>query len=81
MSIVQKPDISSELEIRDGIFDNNVDIEQWELPETNTFTPFVKNAFTERLDETMATMETTDTSDSYIRVWNAKEKEFTKIVL
>ena len=79
MSTVQKPDISSELEIRDGIFDNNVDIEQWELPETNTFTPFIKNAFAERLEETMTTMDTTDTSDSYIRVWNAKEKEFTKI--
>ena len=85
MNTLQKPDIATELKIRDGIFDNNVDIDKWKLPETNSFTPFIRSTFTDKVQENISTIHSAESADSpdapdtYIPVWDSDKKTFTKI--
>jgi len=79
MSTLQKPNITSDLNIRDGIFDNNVEMDTWELPDVQTFTPFIRTDFTDKLQENITNISTTDSPDTYLPLWNSTNKKFTRI--
>ena len=79
MTTLQKPDISPELSIRDGIFDNNISVDAWELPESNTFPTFLNETFVDSVHDKIASIDSEDPVDTSIRIWNSELKQFKKI--
>ena len=76
---VTKPIILPELKIRDGIFDNNVDVDKWDLPESKTFSTFLNNTFIDAVEDKIASIPEDDSGDNGIRIWDSKNKKFTYI--
>ena len=79
MSTFQLPDLTPNLVIRDGIFDNTVTLDKWEVPESSKFPAFVNETFTSSVRENIDSIRTGESVDSSIRVWNSEKKDFDEI--
>ena len=79
MSTFQLPDLTPNLVIRDGIFDNTVTLDKWELPESSKFPAFVNETFTTSVRENIVGIQTGEPLNSSIRIWNSEKKDFDEI--
>ena len=72
------PELTEDLQIKDTFFDNNIDIDNWALENTNNFSTFINTDFKNTLDDKLITYEE-DSSHNVIRYWNNKENKFVSI--